>query len=238
MAFRLRKEKKNLVEDSHLVLPDSDGAPAQIFPVELIESMRKLLSRLSREDSFPSSLAVVGALRQEGVTTISRALAATLAYDLAARVCLVELNWWWPSSPFLSSSNDEGLNGLLGHSPLQEVLIYSGWPNLAYLPAGQVRRLDRPVVARSDSLKVSIAALGRQFDHLVLDIPAILATNDGAVLAGLAQSTCLVIRQGATHTNDVRRALDEIEHLNIAGVALNKIVQKTPKLLTDFFPAV
>lgn len=168
---------------------------------------------------------------------ISRALAATLAYDLAARVCLVELNWWWPSSAFLSTPHNPGLAGLIGYSSLDEALAPTGWPNLAYLPSGRVSRVDRPVVARSESLRTTISELGQQFDHLVLDIPAILATNDAVVLAGLSQSSCLVIRHGATHAGDVQRALDDIEHLNIAGVVLNKTIVKTPRFLTSLFPS-
>lgn len=236
MKFRLRRKRHRSEEKHQLALPDVNGEPAIEFPMELVDSMRGLISRLSREGGFPASLAIVGSLRQEGVTKISRALAATMAHDLAARVCLVELNWWWPSTPFLSTTRNDGMAGLVRDSSLDEVLSPTGWSNLVYLQSGVVSRAERPVVARSERLRTAISDLGKQFDHLVLDVPAVLATNDAVVLAGLAQSSCLVIRQGATHAGDVQRTLDEIEHLNIAGVVLNRIVVKTPRMLTDLFP--
>jgi len=46
----------------------------------------------------------------------------------------------------------------------------------------------------------------------------------------------MVIRQGVTPINKVREALDEVKHLPMAGVVLNKIQVHTPQWLLNFIP--
>ena len=70
-----------------------------------------------------------------------------------------------------------------------------------------------------------------------MDIPAILATNDAVPLASLGSACCLVIRQGVTWMEDVKLALDEIDHLSIMGVVMNKFKLNTPSFLVKLFSA-
>jgi Mrp family chromosome partitioning ATPase len=81
-----------------------------------------------------------------------------------------------------------------------------------------------------------IEDLSKEFDHLILDIPAIRATNDAVPLASLGDACCLVIRQGVTTAEDVRLTLDEIDHLPILGVILNRVRLKTPRVILKFIP--
>ena len=76
-------------------------------------------------------------------------------------------------------------------------------------------------MARSTILADIIASLDQRFDHLILDIPAILAVKDSPVLAGLAGDLCLIVRQGVTPLGLIKKALDEIEHLALRGAILN-----------------
>jgi Mrp family chromosome partitioning ATPase len=89
-------------------------------------------------------------------------------------------------------------------------------------------RQDRPVYSRSQALQMLIHELGSRFDYLILDVPAILATNDAVPLASLGSACCMVVRQGATGISDVEQALDEIDHLTVLGVVLNRVKMSTP----------
>ena len=71
--------------------------------------------------------------------------------------------------------------------------------------------------------------LSRLYDHLILDIPAVLATSDAVHLAALGTECCVVILQGVTFVEDAKRALDEIEHLPVMGTVLNQVRYKTPR---------
>jgi Mrp family chromosome partitioning ATPase len=227
--------------------------------------------------SLPPRISIVAALREEGVTYTTLAMATTLAYDLAARICVVDLNWWSPGmrtqpepnadassgtdgtnkavrpkrqrdkatsdkseaaiQMALSPADTTGLAAVLGRSaPLDEVLIPTALPNLALLPAGIIAPAQRPALARGDRLKSCIEQLSRRFDHILLDIPAILATSDAIALASLGTACCLVIRQGITPMNSVRHAINDIQHLPVLGVVLNQAQMNLPGWVRALVP--
>ena len=122
---------------------------------------------------------MVAALRGEGVTYSAHALATLLANDFSTRVCLVDLNWWWPSHSPLAPPDAPGLAAVLtDETNLDEVIVETGWHNLSYLPAGILAKHDRPMLSRSQELREIMDKLSARFDHLVMDIPAVLATTD------------------------------------------------------------
>ena len=233
-----RKKKQQLIEPPlPLTLSSIDGTPAHVFPNAQVESLRQLLTRLDQKEQVPGRLGVVAALRQEGVTNTAMALAATLANDQLKRVCVLDLNWYWPSESPLVAPDNPGLAAVLGNeAALEDVIAPSGWSNLVLIPAGKLARPNRPVMARSQALRELLNELDQRYDHLILDIPAILATNDSVPLASLSDACCLVIRQGVTPVEDVRLALDEIEHLTILGTVLNQAHYATPAVILKLIP--
>jgi Mrp family chromosome partitioning ATPase len=55
-------------------------------------------------------------------------------------------------------------------------------------------------------------------------------------LAALGEACCLVLRQGVTPLQDIRRALDDVEHLRVLGVVLNQVRVATPRWLLRLVP--
>ena len=274
MAIFRKKQKAPLGAESALTLRTADGAPLYTFPGSVINSMRHLETSLMYKGALPARIAMVAALRQEGVTYTTLALATTLAYDLDVRVCVVDLNW---SSPGVrtepppentiseirprklfrakklksgsSAANNEsenmaiqasGMTGLaavlMGNATLDEALIQTALPNLMLLPAGNLPPAQRPAMARHDTLKACIKQLSRRFDHILLDVPAILGTSDAIALASLSTACCVVIRQGVTPVSQVRRALDDLKHLSMLGVVLNQARMSLPNWVGAFVP--
>jgi Mrp family chromosome partitioning ATPase len=221
-----------------LTISNRNGTREITFSAEVIENVRYIYTRMGNKDRIPVCLSIVSALRGEGVTTIAQALAATLAHDLKARVCLVDLNWWWPSRSPLIDGENPGLAGVFtGEVHLVDVLIRTGSRNLYMIPAGSMPREDRAVAARTRHLKEMLGELSQQFEYMILDVPAILSTNDAVPLASLGSACCLVISQGVTSTEDVRLALDEISHLKVLGVVLNRTKLHIPKPLLRLLPS-
>ncbi len=220
-----------------LTLPGADGEPVAAYPGEVIDPLRRMLTHLGKKNALPRRIAMVAALRGEGVTYLSQALAATMANDMAARICVIDLNWWWPAKKDFIQDENGGLAAVLsGEKALDDALVPTGWPNLFFIPAGQTDQVQRHSIARSQALKDVVDSLDASFDHLIFDIPAILATSDAVPLASLASHCCLVIRQGVTPSEDVRRALDEIDHLSILGVVMNQARFKTPPAILKLIP--
>lgn len=235
MWFQSRKDKSE--SPKSLAVTAADGTQLMVCANDVVDRLRYMVSRINRVEPFPARLSLVASLRGEGVTYISRALAATMARDLERTVCAVELNWWWPASPFPGYDTDRSLAAVLaGQTSLSQALVQTAQPNLALLPAGLIPAAERSTVARSSQLQDVIVTLNEQFDHLILDIPAILATNDAIPLASLGTAACFVVHQGATSIETARVALDDVDHIRLLGAVMNQVTLTTPSTLLKFIP--
>lgn len=256
--FARRKRNLAPAPDATLTLCAPDGAAYRAFPDEIVTSYRYMLTRLACDNPLPRRIAIVSALRQEGVTYTTLALAAVLANDFSANVCMVDLNWWSPGLlaalaapapprrrfrkplPELAAPpvpRSPGLAAVLdGRATFAEALVPTGMPNLALLPAGDVSPAQWPIVARGERLQECFQTLSQRFDHVLLDVPALRSTSDAIALASLGDACCLVVRQGVTSVSNVQRSLDDIKHLRILGVILNQAAVKTPRWLLSLVP--
>lgn len=231
--IKKKKQQPETVLANALVLPDATGKPLQRIPHEVGEQLRYMLSRVQKKDQLPKRMAILSALRGEGVTYTARALAAVLAHDLKASVCLVDLNWHAPSSDLAASTESGGLSEVLdGTMAAERALLSTGWPNLKVMPAGTLKPAERSAAAYSPRLRAVLEELDQAFDHLVLDIPAVLSTSDAVMLARLADVCFFVIRQDATQDLDVKRSLTELDTVPVAGVVFNRVRFAAPSRLT------
>ncbi len=245
-----------------LMLSAPDHTPQRVFPSEIVDNFRHMLTRLTYgetlSDKSISRISFVSALQQEGVTYTTLAFATTLAHDLDAQICLVNLNWWssglpsalalpplprrwWqrrnkqeptpelPSSPGLAAVLD-------GSISIDNALLPTIMPNLFLLPAGTIPLEQRSIIARSERLRSCIETLSQYFHYVLLDVPAVLTTSDAIALASLGEACCMVVRQGVTPVNSVRTALDDLKHLPMLGVVLNQTTMTTPRWIRALVP--
>lgn len=213
-----------------LALTTSSGVTLHRFPESTIQPMRSMLTRLISQQSLPDRISVVSALRGEGVTYTTLGLATTLANDTTYNVCVVDLNWWWPDGQMRKlQARSKGFVGLLNkQAELEETLVQTSMPNLTLLPGGSVPTNHPPIFVGGREPNRIIEQLSTRFDHILLDIPAILATNDAIPLASLGSSCCVVVQQGASTTALIKRALRELSHIPTLGVLMNQAKFVTP----------
>ena len=233
------KQKNEYQSSEPIELLDDDGNLVNSLPGLVVENVRQLLTRLRKDGELPKRLAMISAIRGEGVTFLTHALAVTLANDSGAKVCIVDLNWWWPANYEFLDEEIAGLASVLaGEKKLDDVLVEFESANLSLLPAGNLPKESRPRTARSERLLEILSVLDKRFDHLIMDIPAVLSTSDSVPLASLSDSCCMIIRQGVTPKEDVNQALDEISHIPQLGVILNQYKFETPSILLKLVMAV
>ena len=87
------------------------------------------------------------------------------------------------------------------------------------------------MLAKSDRLAEVMDELSGHFDHLVLDLPAVLATSDALGLALLCDAYALVVLQGVTTQDQVLDAFDELRGVVNLGIILNRDSSHIPKFL-------
>lgn len=231
-----RQEDSLALANSHeppLALHSRDNLFNEVFPYETILSMRQLYSRMeSQVKVIPKRLGITSSIRGEGVSYLTRALATTIAHDAGVDVCIVETNWW---SPSVDTPN--GLGAVVnGKHYLNDVIMTTNYPNLVIIPAGNLSPNERSIGARSESLKQIFRELEDRFDHILIDLPAIHATSEAVPLANLADSLCMVVRQGVTSSPRVRKSLSLLGHLDVIGVVMNQVETYTPQFLLNLFP--
>ncbi|MEZ4714207.1 MAG: hypothetical protein R3A44_43900 [Caldilineaceae bacterium] len=224
--------------DYSITIAKKFGAQVQRFSTDVMNEFRHMVTHITRDQDLPKRLSIVSALRGEGVSHTALALGATAARDLERNVCVVDLNWWWPSRAWDEVRKlSPGVSLVLQRdATIDEALVRTGSPFLKLLPSGNTSPLQRPIMARGAALKSLLDELDERFDHLILDIPAILATSDAIPLASLGTCCCMVIRQGVGAKTNTARALDEINHLPMLGVVMNRVRLSTPRWLLKWIP--
>jgi Mrp family chromosome partitioning ATPase len=219
--------------DGSLSMLDEAGDLVQLVPAPVTESLRYMLGRLrlGDGDELPDRLGLTSALQGEGVTYLTRALALVLTNDAAKRVCIVDLNWWSPSD-WPGADGEPGVAEVVRDGlPLEQALVPTGNPGLHVLPAGRATPAERPALARSPELEKLFVELADEFDHVLLDLPAVHLTSEALVLAENCRSLIMVVGQGVTPDGEVRSALGELSGVTVMGVILNRSYSKIPRFL-------
>ena len=198
------------------------------------ESLRYLLARLKSRDEFPAKVALTSALRGEGVTYISQSLGTVMANDFPEKICVVELNWCYPSQ---QSTNSNGIAGIIrGECTLEEALVATNYPNLSLIPAGRVSTSERPILVNSQRLADTIAEISNHFDYVLLDLPAVLSTSEVIPLISLADAALFVLRHGSASFDKLERAIEDINHVQVLGAVMNQVELTTPQWMLKFMP--
>lgn len=226
--------------DGGLAILNPEGQRIHIAPARVANSLRYFLARVdlpAPDGGLPDRLAITSALRGEGVTYIARSLAAVLAYDNDVSVAIVDLNWQLPKSAEHHRVEDDEMprwnlvDAVEGGVPIDKIIEPTANRRLSMINAGDLSLAKRPAIAGSKSLETVIDAIAERFDHVILDLPPVLASSDAIKLAQLADEFILVVRQGATATKQVESALEELRTSEPLGVILNRYDSKIPRAL-------
>ena len=192
------------------------------LPAECYKAM--LTSILLSQATPPAVILVTSALPGEGKTTVSTNLAIALA-RLHKRVLLVDTDLRRPGiQRAMRLTADSGLGALLRKSTTfdEAVIGCADIPNLFVLPAGPVSLPDDTELLVSE-FKDLVETWRRQFDHIIIDTPPILAMTDAVRMSVEADSVILVIRAGQLSRKEFLKAQDLLLKVNarLTGFVLN-----------------
>ncbi len=223
-----------------LLVLDHTGEPLHVAPPAATAGLRYLLARVhsANDRGLPPRLAVTAALSGEGVTFVARCLGAVIAHDLRRSVCIVETNWW-SRGPSRGRKQEApvarpGLSDVIGKEhALDDVIIRTNDPNLAFVPAGHAEPSHRPILARSEEVERVLERISERYEHIVIDLPPVISVSETITLAEHADSYALVVRQRVTTASQVKRAMHELDGIAPLGVVLNRSTSRVSKRLLD-----
>jgi Mrp family chromosome partitioning ATPase len=222
------------VPDDALILHDEYGNAVQLVPPAVVGAMRSMVARVRVGDGtdLPKRIGVTSSIPGEGVTFIARTLALLLTNDTRKRVCLVDLNWWSSTKPAASEHVGPGVADVVGErAELGEALEESGTPGLSIISSGVASLAERSLLSNGIELDRMLTDLDDEFDHLVLDLPAMSASADSLTLAHKASAVLFVIRQGVTPEADTKHALEQLKGVSVLGALLNRSSSKIPAVI-------
>jgi Mrp family chromosome partitioning ATPase len=132
------------------------------------EAIERLARELGAAGEGARRVTVIGAVRNVGTTTTAIALARSLAQQ--ARVVLVDLALGAPHLSRIASDPDApGLAELvLGSASFGQIITRDRYSRVHLIMAGR-EAVDAATVMTSQRLSITIEALGRSYDHVIID---------------------------------------------------------------------
>ncbi len=195
------------------------------------QCLKLSLSILSRPNHHARSLGFTSAITGEGKSFLASLTATALAGRGHKPVTLVDCNW---DNPSLHTAYDvpatPGLAEWLRHECDLDQIRYEVTPSLTIIPAGDAHH---DTVALTDALKAAgaLTLVNRADESLLVDMPPVLTTPYGALLAQQLDAVLLVVRAGVTWDSYVQEACSELSDSAVEGVILNATRSFIPRWL-------
>ncbi|WP_217626161.1 polysaccharide biosynthesis tyrosine autokinase [Bifidobacterium santillanense] len=202
---------ESLNETKPIVVSKPDGSIAEEF-----RRIRTNLSFTTSKDGDKGRLIVVtSSMPEEGKTTISCNLAATLAENGAA-VLLIDADLRHPSvAKRLGVEGNVGLAHVLSNQATVKDVVQRYWkPNLHVLPAGP-RIQNASVLLNSSIMHTLVKQAVQQYDYVIIDTSPMSVANDAAVFGQQGNGVVLVSGKGVTFKRALRGTVTELGELDV-----------------------
>lgn len=191
------------------------------------ESINKLANRVGKRMHHGEKvLMVTSFLENEGKTTVAANLALSLA-ERGSRVLLMDLDLRKPSCALVLNQSTTALGVadiLTGKANLENTITQVGQTNLYLLPSRKGVQMAGDLVSNV-AMKSILQATAEQFDYIIMDTPPMSLAPDAEYLAGLADTSLLVVRQNRALAADINDCVGILERSgsHMLGCVLNNV---------------
>ncbi|MCF6355769.1 MAG: CpsD/CapB family tyrosine-protein kinase [Candidatus Polarisedimenticolaceae bacterium] len=177
-----------------------------------------------------NSLAITSPTEGCGKTLTAINLAICLAREVNHTVLLVDmdlrrpkLHSYFPGIPGLGISDY-----LLNDVELSGILINPGIERLVILPGHKPFSSSSETLSSPKMVELVEELKSRYPSRIVLfDLPPVLPCDDVIAFAPYVDAALLVIEDGKTQENELKRAVELLDSVNILGTVLNKSSEST-----------
>ena len=180
-------------------------------------------------ENRPVVVQITAAHREEGVTSITLAMAAFMAQKHGGRYTVaIECNYRNAAFRRMLSLKASGslLGVVQGKQTLEEALQSVEEFGFYALPSdGLQGEQDQVSLDPSfEGLEPTITALKKGFRYILIDSPAVIPFGDSAFLSKFVDHVVLVVESGKTNSEVVNRAIETIKAAgaDVSGIVLNK----------------
>ena len=217
---------KAALHDS-LVLPQlHDAGALRAYKILRTRVLRRL------EANQWHSFAITGVTTGEGKTLTAINLAIALSQDPSTWVALIDLDLQRPRiAEYLglrSVHGEKGLSDYLQGNASYENIVYApDIDRLVVIPNFQPVANSSEMLASQRMLEL-MQALEAETPRrvLIFDMPPVLAADDVLAFAPQIDGLLLVVAEGTTDRNSLRRAKEVLGEMNLLGVVLNRSAER------------
>lgn len=223
--FRAVSVSREVLIENRIITGDSNDIHSHAYKV-----LRTRVWQQMRSNGW-TSLAVTSANPGEGKTLTAINLAISLSrMEIGRTVLLVDLDMrksrvheylgFWP---------EHGVNDYLqGGIPLEDIILDPGIGDLLILP-GNMHIANSSEILSSPRMQRLLQEIKVRFPSrlVIFDVPPVLATDDVLVLAPSIDAILLVIEEGETKSDDIKRTAELLKDVNLLGSVLNKSEEST-----------
>jgi len=172
-----------------------------------------------------TTLAVTSSDEREGKTLVAINLAISLAMEFQQTSLLVEADLRHPSvEDYFGLPPGPGLSDYLtSNTPIEQLLIHPGIPRFVVLPGGTPQRHSSEMLGWRKMGELVEELKARYSSRIVVfDLPPLLAAADVLAFAPHIESALLVVEEGKTQRDEVRRCAELLGSTHLIGTVLNK----------------
>lgn len=170
------------------------------------------------------TLAITSPNYGEGKTTIALNLSISIALDLKQTVLLADLDLRKPCvHKYLGIEPQFGLTDYItGNASIPDCLIRLPFERLTTLAAGKVSNNSSEILGSPQMAMLANELKTRYPDRMIIyDMPPLLAQDDPLAFLPHVDAVLLIVQEGATRSDDIKRCAEILAHANVIGTVLN-----------------
>lgn len=190
---------------------------------EEYRKLKEVVIKHSSREGFNNVILVTSAHPREGKTVTSLNLAISLAQEFDYTVLVIDADLRAPSChEYLGLEAGPGLSDCLeGRATLQDVLVRTGVGRLVLLQAGTPVSNPAELLA-SNKMRQLIQEFKHRYPdrYIIIDSPPVKLFAETRSLAGMADTSILVVREGETSMDNVAESVVALDN-SVLGIVYN-----------------
>lgn len=209
------------LKEKRIIIENDQSSAARAYSLLRTKVLQKL------EENNWNSLAVVSANKSEGKTLTAINLAISIARDIKYTALLADFDLLKPSiHQYFDYSPEYALEDyLLNHISLDKILMNPGIEGLLVLPGkheikNSAETLASPIIANL------VTDLKHYYKSriIIFDLPPLLEVDDALSFSSCYDAVLLVIEDGKTTEDDLKRLSELLDSKPVLGTVLNKSI--------------
>lgn len=193
---------------------------------EMVQPYKVLRTRLMQivEDKSWSSIAVISPTKDDGKTTVAINLSISIGNGQKNNAVLLDLDLLTPSVySYYGYEPEHGLEDYFENDcPLTDIVISPDMDGLILAPSIKPLHDSSEYLSTAKGSKlIKEASSLAENSVVIVDLPPVLVSDDAISFLPHVDAVLLVIREGKTNKQDIERAIEMLQGVNIAGIVMN-----------------